>query len=438
MKYELQLFERIISGDLSPFTDGLQDPLKYNRAIRKKHEQCFSYTVASFKKVKNKFSLIDKKVMSSLHPLAEKLVQPQQNLFKVADIQDIAPDAYKLLKLNRQNIVNVSYSQLPNKTTIYIKETRHCEEIPYAEAKYYYYNDVLKDEVERLKETIKEAVFTHGSSGETEEYIHKQQQAVINLCYQVIKMLDVDQQGDIYKSATEFTDIDILNLVYIKLEVLLRFFEKNYFNYINKNIQVPYRSALLKIYNITEKLEFVKSTLLKSNINGDLLKIIYVPFLKLGAITLEERISYRELIYCNLYLDAFYQSIKDHDNTIVESQVKTIVYQVNYNSLDLQNFKVEIIKNNLSKLLELTDRIDHLYLCLKVINQRSCRLNISYDPGLPSLKDQLITWVEEEINYLNKSLKLAASTEVTNLFSDHEHVKLESGLSVAKWPSCVL
>ena len=432
MKYELQMFERIINGDLSPFSNGFDEPEKYIKALKAKHSVCFMYTIASFKKAKDKFILSEKKVVSSLHPLAEKSITPQQNLFKVADIEDIAPDAIKLLKLKKQNIVNVSYSRQPNKTFIYIKEARLCEEIPFNEAKYYYYNDLLKEEGLRIKEEIKDVVFKNKNCGEVEEYIHKQQQSVINLCFTLMEMFDLEQQKDIYKPATEFTDVDILNLVYIRLEELLRFIEKNYFEYIDENIKIPFRSTLSKIYNTTAKLQFVKSNLLSSSLPPELLKIIYEPFLKLGAITLEERISYREFMYCNTYLDAFYQSIKEHDNTIGELEIKKIVYQVNYNSPDLCIYKIEIIKADLNKLPETTDRINHLYLCLKIINQRTCRINIFYDRGLPSLKDQVTGWIEEEINYLNKSQKLLAKPEVVDLFSHQEKVKLQSAFTVAQ------
>ncbi len=430
MKYELQLFEQVISGELSPFIDVAADPNKYNRQINEKYKQCYTYTIASFKKTKDKFTLLDKTVMSSLHPLVDKVITPQQNLFHVAEIKDIAPEAFKVLQLDKQNIVSISYSQQPAKTLIYVKEIRQCSEIPFNEAKFYYYNDLLKTEVLRIKEAIKEAVFTNSAPGGIEAYIHNQHHSMINLCFSLMKMLDIEDV-DIYKPAIEFTNTDILNLTYIKLEDLLRFLEKNYLNYIDKNIQVPYRSSLIKIYNTKEKLEFVKEILLSSRIEPDLLKIIYVPFLKLGTITLAERISYRELIYCNIYLDAFYQSIKENNNTIVESHVKKIVYQVNYNSLALQNYKVEIIKDNLRKLSEENEKIDLLYLSLKVINQRSSRLNISYDPGLPSLKEQVTAWVEEEINYLNKSIKINSAAQSIDLFNQ-DKMKLQSGLTVAQ------
>lgn len=432
MKYELEIFDRIISGNLSPFADCFDDPIKFNKAIKEKNENCFNYIVGSFKKSGSKFVLVDKKVVSSLHPLAEKLITPQQNLFQVADLEIIAPDAYKILQLKKQNIVSVSYSRQPNKTVIFIKETRNCDEIPCNEAKYYYYNDLLKEEVLRIKKTIKESVFGYTSSEDIEQYIHKQQHALVNFCFQLMKLLDCEKHNDVYKPAINFTDIDILNNVFISLEELLRFFEKNYLKYIDGNIQIPYRSALVKIYDITEKLESVKSNLLNSDISAILLKCIYVPFLKLSAITIEERISYKELIYFNTYLTAFYDDMQNSEYSISESRIKEILYEVNFNSIDFFNLEIQSIQLKSNEHDSISDKIEYLYHCLKTVNQRHCKLHISFVPELSSLKQQLIFWIEEEICYLNKKIALNKSEQKVNLFSDEDKVKLQSGLTVAQ------
>ena len=83
----------------------------------------------------------------------------------------------------------------------------------------------------------------------------------------------------------------------------------------------------------SEKLDIVKPLLLNSNIDTQLMKIIFVPFLKLSAITLEERISYKELIYLNVYLMAFYEKITD-DFVFTEESVLQLIIDLNYNASD--------------------------------------------------------------------------------------------------------
>ncbi|MBA4241431.1 MAG: hypothetical protein C0448_11950 [Sphingobacteriaceae bacterium] len=431
MKYELEIFERIIKGDLSPFADGIEKPLKYNVALKEMNTTCFNYIIASFKKHQNNLKLTDKKVVSSLHPLADKLITPQQNLFQAADIENIAPNAFKVLNIKKQNVVHVSYSRQPNKVCIYIKEHRNCNDIPNHEAKYYYYNDLLKKSSESIKLNIKKTVFEIPSEENIQQYIHNQQQAVINLCWQLMKIINPTQKKDIYKIATDFSDTEILNLTYTYLEDLIRFIEKHYLKYIDENIQIPHRSALIKVNNITEKLELVKPALLKSDIDEKLLKIIFVPFLKLSAITLEERITYKDLIYFNIYLTSFYEKANNNIE-FTDDIVLGTLKEINYNSMDVFNYCIENIIKNAKTHEDVSEKINFFYHKLKLVNQRQCKTQLSFNSNLPSLKHQVIGWIEEEINYLTKKIELDTKQQQPNLFTQLDKPKLQSGLSVAQ------
>ncbi len=431
MKYEFEIFERIISGNLSPFAHRYEDLNNYPFLLKEKHENCYNIIHANFKKSGTKYTLLNKKIVSSLHPFANVIANPQKDLFQKMAIDDLSSEVCKLLEINKLSILGISFSNFPNKTSLTIKEARNCENIPGNEARYYYYNDLLKEEVIRIKENIKTRIFELANDEETEHYINKLQKALVNLSFQVIKLFNPKQQQDLYKYADEFTDVDILNLCFISLEDLMRFFEKNYLNYIDKDIKIPYRSALIKIYNVNQKLDVVKTNLLTLDIDPSLLKIIYQPFLRIGNVSLEARMTYKDLIYHTTYLDAFYDEIIENPK-LNTSDIIDILYCVNYNSIEFQNFKTKKFKLESDSREEYSEKIDYLYHCLKSISQRNCKVNIAYDKDLPSIKHQLISWVEEEITYLSKKLQLSSTPKSLNLFSDDEKVKLQSGLTVAQ------
>lgn len=432
MNYEFQLFDQIIQGNLSPFAIQQNTTELYINALKLKHDFCYNYVVASFSKTKSKFVLQNKKVINSLHPLAVKLSDNQLDLFQNMQLNELSNDVLKALEINKKEILDIHFLQKPNETILHIKMALKWEEIDIKEIKYYYYNTILNNEVLRLKESIKEEVFNFKSNDKTEHFIHKLQQALINLCFRLMKLLNSKEQNNIYLPSVNFSNTDILNLTFISLEELIRFVEKNYLNYIDKNIQIPYRSSLLKIYNIDEKLNLVKSVLLNSDINQKLLQIIYIPFLKLSALKIEERMTYKDLIYLNVYLQAFYDEIKENDNTINEVQVNELLYRINYNSFDIQFYKTALIKIEVEAIESISDKIDYLYHSLKNVNQRRSKVNIAFDSSLMSLKDQLTGWLEEEINYLNKKIQLQTKQPSFNLFSENDKLKLESGLTVAQ------
>lgn len=430
MKYELQVFENIIHGNFSPFISN-DNHEKYYQTIQKKHSNCFKIIIATFKSKNNKFTLIEKTETNSLNPFARGRANNQQDIFINAVPEDISSEMLKILGLKRTEKLDISYMRQSNKSVFYIRKAIPISEIPLGEIKYYYYNELLNEEVIRIKETIKENVFHFRNNEDIEHYIHILQQALTNLSFQYVKFLNLKTEEEIYREPKNFSDSDISHLAYILLEDLLRYIENNFLKYIDKNIQIPARSALVKIYKINEKLETVKPALLNSGINAELLKIIYEPFIKPNAITVNERITYKELIYFTTYLDVFYQEVKN-SRTISEEQVSKLLYQTNFNSFELLQYKTKNIQLNTEKFIDYSDKVDYLYHSLKTVNQRQCKQHIAYDSLLPSLKNQLTAWLEEEINYLNKKLQVITKPVSPNLFTQHEKVKIQVNLSVGQ------
>jgi hypothetical protein len=432
MTYEFKLFDKIIHGDLSPTSDQQKNNDVYIKTLQEKHGQCCSLINATFKKNKTKFILQSNSKINSLHPSAAIFKNNQLDLFEKMPVNELSDDVLKSLNINANTILSVEYKKQTNATILLIKEAINWKNLDFNESKYYYYNDILCEEVLRIKENIKDQVFNFKSNEKTEHFIHKLHQALVNLCFRLIKLLNYKEQNDIYLPSANFTNTDILNLTFISLEELIRFVEKNYLNYIDQNTQIPYRSSLVKIFNIDEKLSIVKSTLLNSTINPALLQIIYIPFLKLSALKIEARMTYKDLIYLNAYLQAFYDEILENDNTINEIQISELLYRINYNSFEIQHYKTSIITIQVASIQSIPDKIDYLYHSLKIVNQRRSKVNISFDTSLTSLKDQLTSWLEEEINYLNKKTQLQTKQQGLNLFSENDKVKLESGLTVAQ------
>nr|WP_315202032.1 hypothetical protein [uncultured Flavobacterium sp.] len=126
-------------------------------------------------------------------------------------------------------------------------------------------------------------------------------------CYHSLKnensKINPINSSDLYQFSNNYDKIDCLKITYIYLEKLLRFIEKEYRNYLNENIQIPYRSTLVKEFEITNKLKEVKSRLLESNINDQLLKMAYEPLLKITTIS-----AYKSMNsgICNLFLFLFF------------------------------------------------------------------------------------------------------------------------------------
>lgn len=432
MQYEFELFEKIIYDHSSLFALKNDDLNSYKSIFKSKCGNIYDVVVADFKRGSKGFSLKGKKKICSLHPEIEKINKGRLNLFQ-DDIPEILDGTMlKTLQIKSSDILTCAFNANANNNKLFIKIKSSYDKLGLEEARYYYHHLILKDETVRIKKSISDSVFRLKSQEEMEHFIHKLQQSLVNLSFKITNMYNSGKVPDIYKPAEEFNDNDILHLTYISIEDLLRFVETSFLKYIDQNIQIPYRSELVRIYDIEEKLEVVKSAFRESNLESELLNIIYKPFLQLSVITVQERITYKELIYSNTFLTAFYDHIQQSTSTLKLSAIIDLLYQFNFNAVDLVNYNISEINKQLIQYTETQDKIDYLYHCLKIANQRQCKFAIAYQTDLPSLKVQLINWLEVEINYLNKKMML--NKQQTSLFNviNEDKPKILSGLPVAQ------
>lgn len=72
-----------------------------------------------------------------------------------------------------------------------------------------------------------------------------------------------------------------------------------------------------------------------------------------------------------------------------------------------------------------------MYKLLKNYNQRQTRNFIRYDVKLPSIKEQIINWIEEEIQYLQKKISLKTS-QTDSITITENKIKFLTIFSVAQ------
>ena len=279
----------------------------------------------------------------------------------------------------------------------------------------------------KIKKINKERVFKLKTKKRIEQYIHRKQYALENLAHKLIKEINPINSSELYQFSNNYDKIDCLKISYIYLEKLLRFIEKEYRNYLNVDIKIPYRSTFVKEFEITNKLNEVKSRLLESNINDNLLKLTFEPLLKIETINIKEKLTYYEFNYCSEFILTLHKQINSENNS--EETIKDCLFDLNFNSLQFFKYltvevlqELETQENNIKK-------IDILYRFLKNYNQKQSRNAIKYKSNLPSLKEQIIGWLEEEVEYLTKKVKLEANQNIAN---DEEKIKFLTGLSVAQ------
>ena len=338
-----------------------------------------------------------------------------------------------LQDLNIQNeTTTFCWSSFHENNILIISEECLIEKIDSENLFFLYCCQKLKKENNKIIKINKEKVFSLKSKGRIEHFIQRKQQALENLSHRVIRDINPAIAIEIYNFSPEYNKSDCLKVVYIYLEKLLQFIEIEYLKYLDIEIQVPFKTLLIKELELDSKLNFIKTHLLELELDNKLMQIAYKPLLKIATNNINQKITYNEFNYYSNYILQFHKYLNNSSQQKL-SALNTIEWLVDHNLNTLKFFDYCTDKIKVSIELEKSDseKIDKLYQLLKYYNQRQTRNFMKLNQKLPSVKQQIVSWIEEEIEYLNK--KSCNKKTINNEPSHQEDFeKMTTDLSVAQ------
>lgn len=417
--------------------DKLISEIKYNKKPTDSEINAYLKTCANeshylhkiqFSKLQGKIKYAFQKRVHNLHPYAPEFINSDCDINP--EYENLIPIILKELNIPDTNL-EYCWTEENKKKILIIKQHCHIEEISKDNRFFLYCFQIVFNGNSLIKESLNDKFYSLKKKDEIELFIHRKQYALQNLSNALIKEINPDIPLDIYKFSPDYTKIDCIKITYIYLEKLLVFIEKEYHTYLNVNNKVPYRSILVKELEIENKLIFVKSCISASNLNDDLFKIAYQPLLKIATIKHQENITYNEFYYCIDYINELFNHFKKNKEAVTESIFKDWLFELNLNCLDFFDYKTDEITSELQLLDSDIEKIDLLYHLLKKFNQSRNNNFRKFNQKIPPIKEQLTSWIEEEIDYLSKKKSLGINN-TTNTSSTGAKVRIQTSLSVAQ------
>lgn len=421
-KYILQNYDRIIKEIKNPriiFNNDLEYFIK-----KQKIESLYVYRI-DFNVINSEVQYVISKPIHNLDPRYSKIKSKKTKGH--SEFDNCIPKVLEDLKFESSSVN--WYWINKNCDTLFIFEKYQIEKLPQETRLFLYCYQMLKKENYKIKKLNKEKIYNLKSKAKIEQYIHQKQYALENLAQKLIKEIRPKDFDCLYKFSNTYDKTDCLKIIYIYIEKLHRNIEKEYKNYLNTDSHIPYRSIFNKELDINNKIRAIKNALLTSNINDQLLKITYEPLLRITTLTVKEKLTYYEFDYKTLFITEVYKLVEN--NTINEESLINCLFDFNFNSLIFFKYITDNITTSIHDLENNVKKIDALYLILKCYNQRQIKTEKKYKTNLPSVKEQIISWLDEEIEYLSRIRNLE-STE-NNLPQVQEvKTKFLSTLSVAQ------
>jgi hypothetical protein len=184
-------------------------------------------------------------------------------------------------------------------------------------------------------------------------------------------------------------------------------------------------------YAIRPKLDFVRDSLLAKEVNKELLKILFEPILLLSTINLQNKITYYQFNYATEYILELSQLLMENQTDVTNEDIAEWLLDLNMNSTRFFDYETNIIQEKLDKCESDAERLELLYKKLKKFNQHRTKIKKSFQDKLPEIKVQICSWIEEEIEFINRKRNIEEhNSESFKLSEPREKIML--GLSVAQ------
>lgn len=289
---------------------------------------------------------------------------------------------------------------------------------------------ILKNETELIEYDIKGKVLKCKSWEETTQFIHKNQHTLDQFISKLIKRINPNSVADLYTISNNFDRLDCLKLTYIFVEKIIAFLELEYASSLNSNIKVSNNSILKTQSELAYKCNFIKSKILAAKLNNELIQIAIIPILKIENNSINERLTNFEFNYCYRYTEKTFKQFKMHELELSNQFLSDWLFEINLNIMPFFDYLTDNFTSKLKVCDTVNQRLDMLYLMLKTLNQKPNKVSLKLKTKLPSIKQQLINWLEEEIDYSRK--KMVLENNFPSTANEEIKIKLHSGLTVAQ------
>ncbi len=273
-----------------------------------------------------------------------------------------------------------------------------------------------EEEQESVRTSLIEGILDRAMVIDKQQYVQVNQAILIRLIDKIYSYKQKDGLCPILLTA--------YNTINHHLETTLEFIEDFFRNYFDRNERVPLACLLTSIQELSRQIDILKETF-ESNEGIDFrLTNILINNFKRFCVQKIPGATYKELLYQKDLIN----ELLAHKMLESEVSIKEALFYFNFNDNDYISYvyyKLNALEESLSTKAE---KVAALRLEQKNINQLAIKLNCCLCCTMPSLKEQVNHWLEEEIKFLETDL----AVEKIHKTDIEAEDKIQTSLSVAK------
>lgn len=256
----------------------------------------------------------------------------------------------------------------------------------------------IKAEKERIEDCIREAMLNIKKEHQKKEYILQHHVNVVKIADKVFGYLIPKDRRALYVMSNTFTVDNLYRKVFICLEQLLEFLENDFPDHFDKRVRMPEAKRWLLELEMKEKLQGIKRELKNAGIEDSLVEVACMPLADL--LVSEREINY--LLY--QFLKTLFKKLSSFchltANKSVTEKFLRMLWRMNYNSVWVYNYCVVEYDRTVKDAGSITDAIQYLQRQEMMLKQIVVRTDIAFRCDQPSITNQLLGWITEELKLL--------------------------------------
>ena len=272
-----------------------------------------------------------------------------------------------------------------------------------------------EEEPEKVKSFLIEGIVDNTTIRDKRQFIQINQAIIIRLLDKLYA----------YKQCQRLNEkiIDLYDIISRHLEEILNFIEDFFGEYFDRDQKAHDSYLIVSLEDLCRQLEKLRKVIASNeNFDKSLHDVLINNFTtfcnkKSGA-------TYYELMYQKDLIN----ELLNGDTFASELSIKEVLFYFNFNDDDYVAYLYKKLNSLVESFDSKTEKITSLRYEQKNMNQLRSKLDSHFTIHMPSLKEQVNHWIDEEIKFLESELSVAKLAKAEQESED----KIHTSLSVAK------
>lgn len=286
-----------------------------------------------------------------------------------------------------------------------------------------------EQDAQRIKKSFRKKTEELNCEASRKWYIQFQLGCITRLVDILTRYLPRHKWSRVTKVSHVSTTEELYKQVYLQLYELLQYMRENFPNYFDNASKMPDAEKWKAEAGIRKHFLQIKQWLANEHdqVNSEFSELLCEPFE--SFLIPHSTYSYKELSYLQEYMAMLQLKMKTKKD-IVAAIIKELFY-LNFNSVLFFNYYILYLSAEASKRTTVTELSEFYHWHIKILNQAPVRPGCIYLKHLDPLRDKIVGWIAEDLNYLENKHQLTLPLPMNRRMQRDTGKKVHVNLTVA-------